>query len=273
MTLLYTVVRRSKICGIWGAMMVNLSVCIEMFWRDLSFDERIRRVHALGYEAFEFWGWKGKDLESIRVAKEETGLNLAAICIEPSFSVVKRDAGQALVVGVTESVAVAKSLGCSRVIVTTGNVLADETYEITRRRVVRRLRQMAAIAADNGAVLVLEPLNPLVDHHGYWLTKMSQAVDIVQEVDSPGLRILDDLYHQQITEGSLISNLTQYIEWIGHFHAAGVPGRHELVGGELDYRALFSAIDATGYDGYVGLEFAPAHGEDSALKQALGLID
>ena len=56
------------------------------------------------------------------------------------------------------------------------------------------------------------------------------------------------------------------------FHAAGAPGRHELVGGELDYRAIFAAIDATGYSGFVGLEFSPTIGPEEALAQALGLV-
>jgi len=250
---------------------VKLSVCIEMYWRDLPFEERIRRVHALGYGAFEFWGWKGKDLDAIRSAKDETGLELAALSVEPGFCVVDPGDPSDLIAGVSESVQVARSFACSRLIVTTGDVLPNETYETTRRLVVRRLRTMASVAADGGATLVLEPLNPLVDHHGYWLTTLPQAVDIVQEVDSPGLRILDDLYHQQITEGNLISNLTKYIKWIGHFHTAGVPGRHELVGGELDYRALFDAIDATGYHGFVGLEFTPTTTAEAALQQALSL--
>jgi hydroxypyruvate isomerase len=162
-------------------------------------------------------------------------------------------------------------LGCTRLIVTTGNTLAGESFELTRRRAVRRLKQMARIAEDNGVVLVLEPLNPIIDHRGYWLTHLADAVDIVQDVDSPALKVLDDLYHQQVTEGNLIAKLSAYAPWIGHYHCAGVPGRHELAGGELDYRAIFAAIDRTGYDGYVGLEFLPAMDEAEALAQAQGL--
>ena len=251
--------------------MVNLSVCIEMFWRNLPVEERIRRVKAAGYQAFEFWGWQDKELDKIRAAKQETGLAVAALCTEPDFCLVDRVDDQAVVDGVVESAAVAHSLGCKTLIVTTGNVLADETFEITRRRVVRKLKKMAQAAADHGVVLVLEPLNPLVDHPGYWLSKMSAAVDIIQEVDSPALKILDDLTHQQVTEGNLIANLTLYAPWIGHFHVAGVPGRHELAGGELDYRNIFAAISQTGYTGYVGLELSPVGDDESALKQALTL--
>lgn len=251
--------------------MVNLSVCVEMFWRDLPIAERIRRVKALGFAAFEFWGWQDKDLAAIRAAQQETGLAVAAFCTEPNFCLVDRANDQAVVEGVAASAAVAHSLGCRTLIVTTGNVLADETFEITRRRVVRKLKKMAQAAADQGLTLVLEPLNPLVDHPGYWLTKMSEAVDIVQEVASPALKILDDLYHQQLTEGNLIANLTRYAPYIGHFHAAGAPGRHELVGGELDYRHIFAAINQTGYTGYVGLEFSPEGSPETALQQALAL--
>jgi hydroxypyruvate isomerase len=251
--------------------MVNLSVCIEMFWRNLPPEERIRRVEAGGYQALEFWGWKDKNLAKIRAAQQETGLEVAAFCTEPNFCLVDRTDDRVVVDGVVESAGVARLLDCKTLIVTTGNVLADETFEITRRRVVRKLKKMAQAAEDQGVVLVLEPLNPLVDHPGYWLTKLSQAVDIIQEVDSPSLKILDDLYHQQVSEGNLTANLTLYAPWIGHYHVAGVPGRHELVGGELDYRHIFTAINKTGYTGYVGLEFSPVGSDEAALEQALAL--
>ncbi len=251
--------------------MVQLSVCVEMFWHDLPYEERVRRVARLGFKAFEFWGWKGKDLQKIKAAALDTGLTVAAMTLEPGFALLRRAYEAELVQGMKETARVARDLGCRTIIVTTGNTYDDETYEITRRRVVRHYRAIARVAEDNGLTLVLEPLNTLVDHHGYWLTKMAQAVDIVEEVGSPAAKILDDIYHQQITEGNIIPNLTAYIRYIGHFHTAGHPGRHELVGGELDYRAIFKAIDATGYTGYVGLEYSPTIDTEESLKQALSL--
>lgn len=251
--------------------MVNLSVCIEMYWPGEPFDERIRRTAKLGFEAYEFWGWKNKDLAAMRAAQEESGIKLAAVALEPGFAVVNPDNEKEIVQGVADTADAIRPFGCSGIIVTTGNVIAGETYEITRRRVVRKLRKMAAVAADKGATIFLEPLNPHVDHKGYWLTTMAQAADIVEEVDSPALTILYDLYHQQISEGNLIANLRRYRHLIGHIHTAGVPGRHELVGSENDYGALFRAIDAVGYGGYVGLEFRPTIGEEAALTQSLDL--
>lgn len=252
--------------------MVKLSVCIEMFWHDLPVEQRIPKVAALGYPAFEFWGWKNKDLGKIKQAMDETGLPLAALCVEPNFCLIKRNVSAELLQGMKESVQVAKKLGSSTLIVTTGNTYDDESFEISRRRVVRNLAMIGKVAEDNGLTLVLEPLNTLADHHGYWLTKMAQAVDIVAEINSPAVRILMDLYHQQVQEGNLIANLTQYITHIGHFHTAGVPGRHELIGGENDYRALFKAIDATGYQAFVGLEYSPTIDAEQSLRQPLSLL-
>ena len=251
--------------------MPRLSVCIEMFWRDLPYEERIRRVARLGYSAFEFWGWSNKDIGAIKAAKDETGLALAALALEPGASLIKRNGENALLEGMKSTARVAVQLGCPTVIATTGNVLDDESYEISRRRVVRHLAAIAPIAEEHGLTLVVEPLNTLVDHHGYWLRHMSQAVDLVQEVNSPSVKILMDIYHQQIQEGNIINNLTTYIKEIGHFHTAGVPGRHELVGGELDYRGIFQAIDATDYAGYVGLEYKPELDTEESLRQALQL--
>lgn len=253
--------------------MPRLSVCIEMYWRDLSYQERIARVAALGFPAYEFWGWKNKDIPRIKAAMEENHIPMAALCIEPGMSLVKRGFEAELVRGMEDTASVAAELQCKTIIATVGNVYDDETYEMTLRRVVGNLSAIARVAEDHGLTLVIEPLNTLVDHHGYWLRRMPQAVDLVEQVRSPAAKILMDLYHQQIMEGNLINNLTAYNDLIGHFHTAGVPGRHELVGGELDYRAIFRAIDATGYTGYVGLEYRPTMDTDESLRQALSLAE
>ena len=253
---------------------MKLSICIEMFWLETPFEQRISLAQQAGYEAFEFWNWSNKNMEQIQAAQSETGLAVAGLVCEPGFSLAfPQRSDDEHVKGVEASAKAAKALKCSTLIVTTGNVVAGETYEMTRRRVVRKLRRMAAVAADQGVTLVLEPLNPFIDHPGYWLTTMAQAMDIVAEVGSPNLKILYDIYHQQVTEGNIIANLRLYAPWIGHIHVAGVPGRSELVGGDLDYGAIFKAIDDVAYGGYVGLELRPTRGEEGALAEALSLLN
>lgn len=252
--------------------MLQFSVCLEMFWHDLPMHERVRRVKALGFKAFEFWGWRGKDLDALRAAQKETGLACAVMCMEPNFALTERTPDAALLGSFAESTRVARSFGCTRLIAVPGLCLPGETFEMTRRRVLRRVKAMAKVAEDAGVTVVLEPLNPLVDHKGAWLTRMAEAADMVEEVSSPNVQILCDLYHQQVTEGNLLANFTAYAPMIGHVHTAGVPGRGELVGGELDYRTIFRAIRETGYSGYIGLEYTPTRDAESGLAEALALL-
>ncbi|MFP3895972.1 MAG: hydroxypyruvate isomerase family protein [Anaerolineales bacterium] len=252
--------------------MPKLSVCIEMFWREDPYEERIARVADLGFPAFEFWGWKNKQIEKIERAIKEYDIPLVALSLEPASSLIKRNMEAELIKGMKETASVATALGCKIIIATVGNTYDDETYEISRRRIVCNLSAMVPVAEAHGLTLVVEPLNTLVDHHGYWLTTMAQAADLVQEIQSPAAKILMDLYHQQIMEGNIINNLRTYIDYIGHFHSAGVPGRHELGGGEQDYRTIFEAIEATAYEGYVGLEYSPTLDPETSLKQALQLV-
>lgn len=252
--------------------MIKLSVCIEPLWKDLSPEEKIMKVKEIGFPAFEFWGWKNKDIEKIKRAKEETGIELSAFCMEPN-SLLTEDAPSIneLIEGLKESIRIAKILDCKRLIVTTGNALYEETFEITRRKVVRKLKELIKVAEENDIILLLEPLNPIVNHKGYWLTKTKEAVDIIEEIGSSNLKILYDIYHQQITEGNIIATIQKYISLIGHFHSAGVPGRHELTGGELNYKNIFLAIEKTGYSEYIGLEFFPTNPEEVSLKEILAI--
>jgi hydroxypyruvate isomerase len=251
--------------------MTRLSVCIEMFWPELAFEERVARVGSLGIPAVEFWNHSNKNVTQMAAAAKAAGVAVAGFVCEPGFALTSPLPVADHVQGVRESAAVARTLGCSTMIVTTGNVVAGESDEMTRRHILRKLQMMAAAAAQEGMTLVLEPLNPFVDHPGYWLTTMAQAADLVEEVDSPNLKILYDIYHQQMTEGKILDNLRKYVPKIGHIHVAGAPGRTNLVGGDLDYRAVFAAIDAAGYAGHVGLEFRPTGDPDQALREAMSL--
>ncbi len=117
--------------------MVQLSVCIEMFWRDLPVEERIARVARLGFPAFEFWSWSNKDLPRIKATMEEYQIPIAAMTFEPGSSLIKRGATATLVQGMRDTAVAARALSCQTVIATAGNTLDDETDEMSRRRVVR----------------------------------------------------------------------------------------------------------------------------------------
>lgn len=91
--------------------------------------------------------------------------------------------------------------------------------------------------------------------------------DILKEVGSDRIKLLFDVYHMQIMEGNIISNIKENIDLIGHFHSAGVPGRHELYSGELNYKNIITAINDSGYKGHFGLEYWPSMDDLKSLRQ------
>nr|WP_306813019.1 TIM barrel protein [Paenibacillus soyae] len=230
--------------------------------------EAIRAIHEAGAEAFEFWNWTNKDLDGIRRAKEELGMTLTTL-VTKFNNLVDPACRNEYLEGIQETIEVAKQLGCSRILTTTGNEL-DAPREEQYRSVVDGLKAAAPLAEEAGMTLLLEPLNIKVDHAGYFLSRTDEAFSVIRDVGHPSVKLLFDIYHQYITEGEVIEAIREHIGSIGHFHAAGHPGRHELHIGEIDYARIFDVIEETGYEGYVGLEYFPAEDPAAGIRSVLG---
>lgn len=141
--------------------------------------------------------------------------------------------------------------------------------------VIECLRVMAEVAEPAKLVMVLEPLNPR-DHPGMFLTKVAQAFEICRAVNSPSVKILDDLYHQQITEGNLIPNIDRAWSEIAYFQVGDNPGRNEPTTGEINYRNVFKHIHGKGFNGIVGMEHGnarPGREGERALIEAYRWCD
>ena len=135
------------------------------------------------------------------------------------------------------------------------------------------LRRVARAAEDAGITLALELLNSKVDHPDYQCDRTEWGVKVCEWVGSPSVKLLYDVYHMQIMEGDVIRTIERHHARIGHFHIAGNPGRHEPdATQELNYQAILRAIQATGYTGYVGMEFVPRDDPVAALAAAFQLL-
>lgn len=238
-----------------------------------EFAARIPAAAEAGAQGVEFWAWRNKDLDAVKQALKQTGLQLAAFCVEPMGRIVDPATHETFLQGVRESVRTAADLGCSRLIVTTGQELEGVERAAQREAIVAALKKAAPIAEDGGVALVLEPLNVLVDHKGYYLSSSYEAYEIVDEVGSPAVKALFDIYHQQVTEGNLIANIQAHIDKIGHFHLADVPGRREPGTGEIHYANVFKAIEETRYSGWVGMEFRPSAASAEAVRRTVSFAE
>jgi hydroxypyruvate isomerase len=146
-----------------------------------------------------------------------------------------------------------KRTGCRWTLAVPGRFNLSLDWDYQTANVVENLRRVAALCEPSGLVIVLEPLNPK-DHPGLFLTKMAQAYQICKAVASPSVKILDDMYHQQITEGNIIPNIDACWDELAAFHVGDSPGRKEPGTGEMNYRTIFRHIHGKGYKGVLCLE-------------------
>jgi hydroxypyruvate isomerase len=179
----------------------------------------------------------------------------------------------AIEAGFRKNIPLAVKAGVPNVITLVGS-RHDLSDEQGARNTVLGLNRVKKIAEDNGVNICLELLNSKVDHPGYMADHTAWGVRVMEEVNSPRVKLLYDIYHMQIMEGDLIATIRKNLAWIGHFHTGGVPGRHEIDNTqEIEYSAVMRAIADGGYKGFVAHEFIPTRDPFTSLREAADLCD
>ncbi len=169
----------------------------------------------------------------------------------------------------TSMLDVAKRSGAKWSTVVPGNVTQRIEMDYQTANVIDNLRALSEVCETTGLVMVLEPLNWWANHPGLFLTKVPQAYLICRAVNSPSCKILDDLYHQQITEGNLIPNIDKAWDEIAYFQVGDNPGRKEPYSGEINYRNIFKHLHDKGYTGVIGMEHGHSLGGIEGEKKCI----
>ena len=253
--------------------MAKLSVCIEPFFTDLPYAERLEKVAAQGFTAYEFWFHdkrfdgkalipERKDFGQIAELNARYGLTTADFVFNHPdggivASLIDAKDRQKLLDAIEEMIGLAKIIGCTSFISGSGNRVPGLGREEALENMVQALRALGKICQKHGMTILLEPFNTRVDHPDYFLDDPATCVAVLERVGSPSVKMLYDIYHMQIMDGNVLSFVKKNLRHIGHFHVAGVPGRHEPQPCELDYPFIIEQIDAMGYAGYFGLEYWP----------------
>ena len=195
---------------------------------------------------------------------------------EKSFVANDKEIRKMLVKRMKEAVEVAKRVNATWCTVVPGAYDKGLEWDYQTANTIENLKWCAQVCEPSGLVMVLEPLNAWKNHPGLFLTKIPQAYQICRAVGSPSCKILDDLYHQQVTEGNLIPNLEMAWEEIGYFQVGDNPGRKEPTTGEINYRNIFKHLYDKGYKGVVGMEHGnskPGKDGEKAVIQAYRACD
>ncbi len=267
---------------------MKFGVCLEMVFTDRPFLERIALAAEAGFNHAEFWFTdqtaaergmdpRPKSASALRAAAARAGVTLTNAVIGSPDG--RRGGGLTDAARrpdwlrrTDETLAFCAEAGVGAAIVCTGNRVPGLEPARMRQHVLDGLKATAERAERAGMTLLLEVLNDKVNHPNYFLTASDEGAALCREVGSPRLKLLYDCYHMQIMEGDLTGHLRRHLDVLGHVHAAGHPGRHELWLGETNYPFLVGELDRMGYDGVFALEYQPTLPSLESLRRTLAYL-
>jgi hydroxypyruvate isomerase len=250
----------------------KLSVRVEALFHDMNLPQMMEKVAQAGYPGFEFGNWRAQDPAAIAKLKNKLGLECACLvgnrAVNPKgMTLVDPADREAFLAEIKASTEAAKRFETTRLVTLTGNELTGVPRAAQHKSIVEGLKRAHDVVEPHGVTLIVEPLNTLVNHQGYYLNHTAEAFEIMREVASPNVKILFDIYHVQIMDGNLIDSIRKNISAIGHFHVGDVPGRHEPGTGEINYTNVFRAICETGFHDFVAMEYGPSKDPMATLAE------
>lgn len=233
--------------------------------------DNIKFCYDMGFRAMFDNGLMGRSVEDqTRIAGEmqRLGMEMGPFVLYADFKVTSfvlnnEETREMLINKMKEGVEVAKRTGVKWALVVPGRYDERLHRDIQTANVIDNLRYCCDVVEPAGLTIVLEPLNTLRDHPGLFLTGIPQAYSICRAVNRPSCKMVEDIYHQQITEGNLIPNIGAAWNEIAAFHCGDTPGRNEPTTGEINYKNVFKYIYSRQYQGVICME----HGMSNKSKE------
>jgi len=249
---------------------INHSVC-QWCYPDLSLDELCLLANEIGLVGIDLIGPKGwPTLKKHKLVS--TMCNGAEISLTEGFN--HKEFHSTLVENYLKHIELVAAAGYQNLICFSGNRngMDDETG---LQNAIEGLQKILPLAEKKGVIIQMELFNSKIDHPDYMCDNSAWGIELCKRLDSPNFKLLYDIYHMQISEGDIIRTIQDNHHYFGHYHTAGVPGRHEIdENQELFYPAIMKAIIKPGYKGYVAQEFIPTNPNPIAsLRKAIRICD
>ena len=244
-----------------------------------SFDQRLEAAAQAGIGSLQLVGewsqWGDAEFDRVNALRRSLGLGVDALVAQQNWrqrpvSLVDPSHREGFLADLATGLAAAQKLECARIILMAGDEVAGVPRVQQHACLVEGLRRGGELAAREKITLILEPLNSRVDHPGYFLTTAAEGLQAVEEADNPSVKLLFDIYHEQVQSGNVIDTLSKNLPQIAVFHVAGCPGRHEPGAGELNYPNIYRAIAQGGFQGHIAMEYLPRGEQVASLTQAVG---
>ncbi len=260
---------------------MKTSACIETLFTELPWNERFKAAKEAGFDYIEFWSWTDKDLDELKRLAEEAGIGISGFNGDADYSLVDPTHKEKYLDFLKQSIEAAKKIGAESVTIHSnalgdGGIVVEHYTDLSETvklcSMFDMLKEVAVIAEESGITCNLEGLNITTDHVGNYLKNTQMAAEIIRLINSPKVKILYDVYHMQLNEGSICDTLTKYVDTIGHIHIADAPGRHEPGTGEINYPNVIKHLRKLGCEAKIGCELFPAENTEKAVKAIMDIF-
>ena len=243
-----------------------------------TLEEKFEAVAKAGLESVEFVAehvnWSGAECEKYAKLARSFKLGIDTIIATPDWkkrpvSMVNPAQRDGFLADVRQAIEFAKKLDVPQIILMSGDEIAGVPREQQWASLLEGAKRAGELAAQGGKTLIVEPLNAKVDHKGFFLTTCTDGLRLVKEVDNPHVRLLFDLYHEQVQVGNVTRTAVEAAPYVAVYHVADNPGRNDPGTGEMNYANIYKAIQKTGYSGYITMEYLPRAEQVTSLKKAV----
>jgi len=243
-----------------------------------SFEEKLEVAARSGVQSVEMVGeyanWTDADIARIRKLTRSFRLGMDVLIATPDWikrpvSMVDPAQRDNFLADVRNAITYAQKLEVPQILLMSGNAIPGRTHDEQYASLLEGSKRAGDLVAAANLTAIVEPLNSLVNHKGFFLTTCVEGAKLIRQVDNPHVRLLFDIYHEQVQEGNVIRTLTEAADIVAVFHVADNPGRNDPGTGEINYRNVYKAIQKTGYSGYVAMEYLPLDDQVESLTKAL----
>jgi len=253
-------------------MALRYSPNLSMLYTEVPFLDRFARASSAGFAAVEFQFPYDSGIDAIKERVDDLELKVVLFNLHPGdvasgelgtvSNPARRDYFRW---SLSTALEAACHLNCGRLNVMFGQKVPDLEPAAQIECAVENLAWAAPLAEEAGVTLLIEPLNP-TDFPNCFIRNTRDAANLIAALNHPRVKLQYDVYHAQMAEGNLTNTIVANLPLIEHIQIADVPGRHQPGTGEINYPAIFAALEKLGYQGYIGLEYHPEGGTDASLS-------
>jgi len=261
-----------------SAQRTSITTSVMLWTLKGPFEQRMETAAKGGVQSVELVSehvaWNDQQIKDAKKLAQSLHLGMDTIIATPDWggrpvSLVRPEQRENFLADVRQAIVFAQKLEIPQIILMSGNAVPGKTRDEQYASMLEGVKRAADLAAKANLTLIIEPLNNKVDHKGFFLDNCVDGLRLVREAGTPHVKLLFDIYHEQVQLGNVIRSLTDAAPQVAVFHIADNPGRHDPGTGEMNYDNIYKAIAKTGFKGYVTMEYVPSGEPAESLQKAL----